>query len=299
MASAPPPDAAERNKGKAPPVALSATKDGRVYIHLSVAATLSRGKVAFLLLSTLLLVGLLLSPAVLGENTALKRRVRELETRLSKRVHWLLQHRAHLQEHVNGGWAPRVHDDGRRHLLSPPDGVSRLAEALAPATETNDFDDHYLCGAHDATEGEVIKKKLALAAVSWMAPKSLRNSMESWRAGGLLDVVDERMIFLNSPTAEDRAIAAEYAFDVYTTEEHGGNIMAGPSLAYLVGNTSADYVLFMEKDFVLSAPRDTMLREMFVGVQHLARGVDVYRCVRGVCRTRTCVAGWGTGGRGH
>lgn len=53
--------------------------------------------------------------------------------------------------------------------------------------------------------------------------------------------------------------------------------MAGPSLAYLAGNTSADYILFMEKDFVLSAPRDVMMREMYTAVQHLARGVDVYR----------------------
>ena len=140
-----------------------------------------------------------------------------------------------------------MHDDGRKHLLSPPDGISKLAEALAPATELEEFDDHYLCGAQATTEAEVIKKKLAIAAVSWRAPRSLRNSMESWRAGGLLDIVDERMIFLNSPTDEDRGIAAEYDFDVYTTPERGGNIMAGPALAYLVGNTSADYVLFMEK----------------------------------------------------
>ena len=120
------------------------------------------------------------------------------------------------------------------------DGVSRLAEALAPATETNDFDDHYLCGSHDATEGEVIKKKLAIAAVSWMAPKSLRNSMESWRAGGLLDVVDERMLFQNRGDVEndagaradaeaEAALAREFGLDLYSTGagDFGGNVMAG------------------------------------------------------------------------
>ena len=237
---------AEARKGKAPAIALSSTRDGRVYLHLSFAATLSRGKVATLVVATLLLIALVAAPTIFGENNALKRRVRELETRLGKRVHWLLQHREHLQEHVNGGWQPRVHDDGRQHLLSPPDGISRLAEALAPATEMAEFDDHYLCGGHEASEGEVIKKKLALAAISWMSPRSLRNSMESWRAGGLLDIVDERMLFLNSPTEEDRAIAREYEFDVYTTEEHGGNVMASGAIAYLVGNTSSDYVLFSE-----------------------------------------------------
>lgn len=140
------------------------------------------------------------------------------------------------------------------------------------------FPAHVLVGLQlQVTEADVIKKKIAIAAISWRAPLSLRNSMESWRAGGLLDIVDERMIFLNSPTDEDRAIAAAFDFDVYTTEEHGGNVLVGAAMAYLVGNSSADYILVMEKDFVLSAPRDVTMREFYVGVQHLARGVDTYR----------------------
>lgn len=257
----------------------SSTKDGRVYLHLSCASTLSRGKVAFLSLTILMVVSFLFSPTVFGESNTLRRRVRELEGRMSRRVFWLLQHREHLQEHLKSTWEPHVHEDGKKHLLSPPDGISKLAEALAPQTELPEFDDHYLCGNGEGlTEVDVIKKKLAIAAISWRAPKSLRNSMESWRSGGLLDIVDERMIFLNSPTEEDRAIAAEFDFDVYTTDEHNGNVMAGPSIAYLTGNTSADYILFMEKDFVLTAPdRETMHSELYHGMAHLARGVDIYR----------------------
>jgi hypothetical protein len=157
----------------------------------------------------------------------------------------------------------------------PP--IWRLAEALAPHTRLAEFDDHYLCGEHEATEAEVVKKKIALAAVTWNAPLSLRNAMVTWQKNGLLDIVDEKMLFINSPTARDREIAAEFDFDVYTTDERHGNIMAGPSLGYLVGNSTADYILFMEKDFVLSAERPAMLREMYTAVQHLARGVDVYR----------------------
>jgi hypothetical protein len=220
------------SKDKPGGVMFASTKDGRVYLHLSCAATLSRGKVALLAATLLVLLGYVFSPSIFGESNALKRRVRELEARMSKRVHWLLQHREHLQEHMRGGsaeWAPRRHADGRMHLLSHPDGISKLAEALAPATELPAFDDHYLCGTGAPTEGDVIKKKVALAAISWRAPKSLRNSMESWREGGLLDVVDERMIFLNSPTDEDRAIAEEFGFDVYTTDEHNGNVLVGVS----------------------------------------------------------------------
>lgn len=231
-----------RTAGKDKPggVMFSPTKDGRIYLHLSCAATLSRGKVAFLGLTLLTLIGYVFSPSIFGESNALKRRVRELEARMTKKVHWLLEHREHLQEHLKSQWEPRVHEDGKKHLLSHPDGISKLAEALAPNTELPEFDDHYLCGSHPATEAEVIKKKLALAAISYRAPKSLRNSMESWRAGGLLDIVDERMLFLNSPSDEDWEIAREYDFDVYTTDEHHGNVMVGPSIAYLTGNTSGE-----------------------------------------------------------
>jgi len=197
---------------------------------------------------------------------------------MSQKLSWVLRNKDKLKAdlgHVGG--APALHADGRQHLLTPPGAMSKLAEAISPNTALADFDDHYLCGDRDVSEAEVTRKTIALAAISWMAPKSLRNSMESWRMNGLLDIADEKMIFLNSPTAEDRSIASEFGFDVYTTDERAGNVMAGPSLAYLAGNSTADYLLLLEKDFVLSAPRDVMMREMYTGVQHLARGVDAYR----------------------
>ena len=140
-----------------------------------------------------------------------------------------------------------------------------------------------------------------------MAPLSLRNSLESWKKGGLLvrprcdfikralfppttrvrspashspiaqDLVDEKMIFINSPQPIDYELAKEYDFDVYTTEERKGNIMAGPALSYLIGNSTADYVLFMEKDFELITSREDTMRELYLGMHMITRGVDVWR----------------------
>ena len=36
-------------------------------------------------------------------------------------------------------------------------------------------------------------------------------------------------------------------------------------------------ILFLEKDFVVSSTREVMLREMWNGMQHMAKGVEVYR----------------------
>jgi hypothetical protein len=274
------------------------TRDGRVHVSIAASATLSPAKASALGVGALLLLLLLLisrgAPGE-GDASALRARVRALEAAMGSKLAWVLQHQRHIRKHLpsalggagkaEGAWAPALLPDGRRHLLSPPGGVSRLAEALAPNTRTPAFDDHYLCGTsplaapgrEEELEDAAVRKKIALAAVTWRAPLSLRNSMESWRRGGLLDIVDERMLFVNSPSEEDLAIAREYEFDVYTTAESGGNIMAGPALAHLAANASADTILFMEKDFVLSADRATMMRELFSGVQHLARGVDLFR----------------------
>ncbi len=265
---------------------LEPTKDGRLHVSMECAATLSHAKTAFSLILTICCIWFFLGPSVgLGVSSselALRQRIRNLEGTLAQRVGWIAQHGAHLGSHLSRrgqAWAPTVGADGRKHLLSDPDGVSRLSEYLAPNTQlAQDMDSHYLCGENrDITESEVVRKKLAIVVVTWRAPLSLRHSLESWRDFGLLDLVDEKMIFINSPQQVDFDLAKEFDFDVYTTEERDGNIMAGPALTYLVGNTSADYVLFMEKDFDLNSDKATTARELYHGMHMMARGVDVYR----------------------
>ena len=111
------------------------------------------------------------------------------------------------------------------------------------------------------------RRTIALAAVTFRSPLSLARSLASWRRAGLLDLVDERMLFVNRGAAGDAgadadfaaelALARDFGFDVYTAgDEFDGNVMAGPALAYLAGNASADYVLFVEKDFAVARERE-------------------------------------------
>jgi hypothetical protein len=279
------PSGADAAKDKRGVVSCVPTRDGRVHVSLQVAATLTRNKIYFLGAALFCAAVYLMRTSIgLGgtrAEEALRLRVASLESAMSRKISWLSEHASHLNTHLSGGmkaWAPRVHEDGRNHLLSDPDGPSKLATFVAPDTVLPPVDDHYLCGENaGVSEAEVVRKKLALVCVTWMAPLSLRNSLETWKKGGLLDLVDEKMMFINSPQPVDYALAKEYDFDVYTTEEHNGNIMAGPALSYLVGNASADYVLFMEKDFELNSDKPTTARELYLGMHMLARGVDVWR----------------------
>ena len=264
-------------------VTCGRSRDGRLSVALSCGATASLYKWLFILAALAASATYVLAP--LAGVDGLRRRVIGLEQRLARKLGSIVRSRSAVlppghegAAAAGGGGGDGVHPDGRAHLLTPRGAPSRLAASLGAQRATAAvFDEHYLCGGESPPLAKVARKTIALAAISWRAPLSLRNSMASWAANGLLDIADERMIFLNSATPEDYEIAAEHGFDVYTTDEHGGNVMAGPSLAYLVGNTSADYVLLLEKDFVLSAPRHTVEREMWTGVQHLARGVDAYR----------------------
>ncbi|RYE84533.1 MAG: hypothetical protein EOO65_02100 [Methanosarcinales archaeon] len=184
------------------------------------------------------------------------------------------------------------HADGKKHLLIPHGGYSRLAQAMGSNTQLAPVESHYLCGDKDVSEDEVMRATLAIAAISYRSPRSLENSMRTWRDNGLLDVVDEKMLFLNSPSEEDINIGRTYDFDVYTTLESNGNVMVGKALAYLVDNSSADYILLMEKDFILNSPPDVTKRELYTGMQLLANGVDAYRYAPShlcVCtRVRAC-----------
>lgn len=55
---------------------------------------------------------------------------------------------------------------------------------------------------------------VSLVALSYKAPKTLLNSMKTWKQSGLLDVVTEKILILNDPSPEEYSIALEYGFRV-------------------------------------------------------------------------------------
>ena len=153
---------------------------------------------------------------------------------------------------------------------------SRLSQVYKDR-KLHDFYPHYLCGENPITQKDVDKLTLAIVAISYRAPLSLGNALRSWEKNGLHDIADEKVLFLNAPQPKDFELGEKYGYRIMTTKEHHGNIMAGPALAYAVGNLTSDIVLFMEKDFVLTADKETTMKEMYAGIEHIAHGVDAYR----------------------
>lgn len=99
---------------------------------------------------------------------------------------------------------------------------------------------------------------LGLLALTFRQPRSLESSLRSWRHGGLLDVVSERLLIANDPMVEELALAVSFGFVVRQPAQFRGarlrklNVMTiGQALWFGLHELTSDQVLFLEKDFAL------------------------------------------------
>ena len=116
---------------------------------------------------------------------------------------------------------------------------------------------------------------LALGILSWRAPATLAATLESFAAGGLLDLFDERRVHFQEIGAEDRAVAARYGLSAGGTERNTG-IEGG--VRALVEGTRGDLILLLENDCPLvedgAVARDALSRAVADMARH---DVPVFR----------------------
>ena len=55
-------------------------------------------------------------------------------------------------------------------------------------------------------EAELAKRRICLVTISYKTPKSLENSVKSWKRSGLLDFVDDKIMWLNAATDPEREL---------------------------------------------------------------------------------------------
>ena len=115
---------------------------------------------------------------------------------------------------------------------------------------------------------------LTIAVLSWRQPKTLRNTFESYKRNGLLDMVKQKLVFFNQVTAEDLKIADEYGFDVVTSKT---NIGIGLPYQQLVQRATSKYFMFVENDFMLVEDRETTAQRLQEAVDLLENGIDAVR----------------------
>ena len=104
---------------------------------------------------------------------------------------------------------------------------------------------------------------LSLGLLSWRAHETLRKTLASYKS--LLPLVDEAVIFFNSITDEDRAIADEFGFRAEGTQDNLG--ILGGTLS-LVKCLHGDLVLLAQNDNPVNVSPD-VLRERIESAKNM------------------------------
>ena len=118
----------------------------------------------------------------------------------------------------------------RKHLVSSPS--ERLIERKEEHQEQQEEGGH--CGKALASlsaggRGEAKKtflsSSIALVVLSYHSPRTLLNTLRSYRSGGLLDIVSEKIALLNDPYIEELQIARHFSFSVLQPRDLGPGVL--------------------------------------------------------------------------
>jgi len=117
--------------------------------------------------------------------------------------------------------------------------------------------------------------QITIAILTWKAPETIRNTLQSYKENNLLGLV-KSILYVQERTAEDDALAADYGIQkVLGTSENVGVLKA---FVEMMRQVDTPYVIFAEDDFFL--PHDeTKVRAVLADCMKLCseRGVKYVR----------------------
>lgn len=113
---------------------------------------------------------------------------------------------------------------------------------------------------------------LTIAILSWGAHRTLKNTLDSYKTFGLDKLADQRIIYFQEISQEDRHIAEKYGYDYIGTD---GNVGIAVAYKRLVEKSASEFFLFLENDWVLLEPAKDEIEK---GIKILEYGhADVVR----------------------
>jgi hypothetical protein len=105
-------------------------------------------------------------------------------------------------------------------------------------------------------------------------PKSMKDSLATYEANGLLDLIPEFIIYVNKRTPEIDAVIAPHLARHPNIKVLGDannyGILRG--MNFLTGNASNPYFLFLERDFQLIEPAACVYEQLTAGVDMVKAG---------------------------
>lgn len=92
------------------------------------------------------------------------------------------------------------------------------------------------------------QKTVGLAIFSYKAPRTLEETLASYKRSGLLDFFDDVCIFFVGSTPKDQSVAEHYGLKSISTGEELG-VRGG--ISCMIANMKTDYILLVEHDCML------------------------------------------------
>eukprot|EP01031_Cornospumella_fuschlensis_P038082 gene38082-46273_t len=138
--------------------------------------------------------------------------------------------------------------------------------------------------AMGAEKSAFLGSSLALVVLSYHAPRTLLNSLLTWRRGGLLGVAQEKLALLNDPLPEELGLARAFGFRVVQPQDIPGaktarrNVLTiGAAFYYALQLVRCEFVLFLENDFKLDLLYPAFKLDLLAGMGMLQQGAQLVR----------------------
>mgnify|MGYP000232577614 FL=1 len=118
-------------------------------------------------------------------------------------------------------------------------------------------------------------ENFSIGILTWKSPLTLKNTLESYRKNGLLQLTDDITVFAQDVSVEDIEVAEEYGIpSIIGIRE---NIGIGKAFNRLFEDAKYDKVMILENDWVLiedKATTERVIKETIAaldGIVHFAR----------------------------
>jgi len=115
---------------------------------------------------------------------------------------------------------------------------------------------------------------ISIGILSWNSSETLRNTLESYKKNGLLDIANDITLFFQEMSYNDVKIANEYGINYYPSHK---NIGIGNAFIKLVELAKTENILLLEHDWELIEDKNTTFERLKAGIELLNSGYNVIR----------------------
>lgn len=117
---------------------------------------------------------------------------------------------------------------------------------------------------------------LSIGILTWNSPNTLRHTLTTYKASGLLDVSDDVFIVIQNSEKqlEEKAVCNDFGLRSILLPDNG---KMGSGYKAIYENAKHEYLMFLENDWVVNSDRDSVDYFFTNAIHFLKNGYDVVR----------------------